>query len=111
MKRLIAGVAVATAVLLPTALQAGEPKKVKLPRACTQALGAAATAFESFDVIFGTPGDAEDLGVLGEYFDSANAGTPSDTALTEINEELNAGQDAEIDFLDLLETCGEKARL
>jgi hypothetical protein len=97
--------------MLPASLEAGEKKKPKLPAACADALDAAVTAFESFDVIFGEPGNSEDLGVLGDYISTVTSGGTGDAELNEMSDEVNAGQGSELDFLDLLDTCRDKVRL
>lgn len=111
MKRLMVVFALAAVVMLPASLEAGEKKKPKLPASCSDAFDAAVTAFESFDVIFGEPGNQQDLGVLGDYISAVTSGGTGDAELDEMSDEVNAGQGSELDFLDLLDTCSNRVRL
>jgi hypothetical protein len=105
---------VIAAVLVPTALQANEAsgggKKPKLPRACSDAFSSAEDAFATFDEIFGQPGDAEDLGILGELVGALSGGETADLELEEISDAINSGQESELAFFDSLDTCLSKVR-
>jgi len=106
---------VIAAVLLPTALQANEAsgggKKPKLPGACSDAFVAAEDAFTTFDEVFGQPGDAEDLGILGELVGALSGGETGDIELDEISDAINSGQESELVFFESLETCLKKVRV
>ena len=105
---------VAAALLVPSALQADEPagggSKPRLPSACEDAFAAADEAFQLFDEAFGTPGDEEDLGVIGDIISLLSGGEAADDELDELSAIVSEGQSLEIDFYDEYESCLEKVR-